>query len=96
MPFANIIKTSVIMLCLVEEPAELGPHVLNSTHEGSKRSSSFDSDVSNDKPIRSDVFGHDHTANLSPPGSDQGPLYLVGNLTRQDESQHWSAGSQAR
>lgn len=96
MPFANIIKTSVIMLCLVEELAELGPHVLNSTHKGSKGSSSIDSDVLNDKPIRSNVFGHDQTANLTPPGSDQGPLYLVGNLTRQDESQHCSAVSQAR
>jgi hypothetical protein len=82
MPFANVIKTSVIMLCLVEELTELGPYALNSAHEGSKRSSSIDSNVSNDEPIRSNVFGHNEAANFTRPGSDQGPLYLFGNLTR--------------
>lgn len=96
MPFADIIESSVIVLCPVEELAELGPHILDSTHEGSKGSSSIDSDVSNDKPIRSNMFGHDQAANLTPTGSDQGLLYLVGNFTRQDEGQHYSAGQQAR
>lgn len=82
MPFPDVIKASVIMLCLVEELTEVGPYTLNSAHEGSERSSSIDSNVSNDEPIRSNVFGHNEAANFTCPGSDQGPLYLFGNLTR--------------